>query len=158
TQEKWREAFKQAGWDIRLDPKKPNLSPAHADEKTWTVGELQQALYIIRIQQIIENAGLDFKPPFAKRPIKEMTPNEIKKCIDDTRASPRFRKYGEAFEKNVPAFDDKKFADPKTEKQARESFQAGITKSFKCLEIMRPLEIDELLQQYLPDFSTLPDP
>jgi hypothetical protein len=86
---KWEEAFKQAGWDIDLSLNQPNLQPAHPDEKTWTIGELQQALYVIRIQEVLGNyPGFDaIKPPgAAPKPIaiREMSDVELQRYVQDT--------------------------------------------------------------------------
>jgi hypothetical protein len=51
----WERAFKKVGWKITFDFDTPALESSN--EGTWTIGELQFALYKIRLQQIIAPAN-----------------------------------------------------------------------------------------------------
>ena len=54
----WSAAFKETGWAITLDPQpKPDLKPVDG-EGIWTIGELQQALYAIRIRSMVNAKGV----------------------------------------------------------------------------------------------------
>jgi hypothetical protein len=54
----WSEAFKETGWAITLDPQpKPLLKPVDG-RGIWTIGELQQALYAIRIRSMVNAYGV----------------------------------------------------------------------------------------------------
>jgi hypothetical protein len=159
ARDKWEDAFRQAGWEISLNLNQPDLQPAHPDERTWTIGELQQALYVIRIQEILGNHdGFSaIKPPGDGDPptsIKDMDSGKLREYVRGTNEFLKNRGLQFDFVPLLTAID-----------QTNEPDQQNRTKSIilrkticKRLEKMTPDEIHKFVELNFPLLSKLQDP
>jgi hypothetical protein len=84
AQDKWREVFQKAGWELELqtEEKNPLLKPADSNG-VWTIGELQQALYATRIRLMVDPDSIHDAEVRCKKSLEQMTPVEIKENIPD---------------------------------------------------------------------------
>jgi hypothetical protein len=167
AQKSWTDAFEEAGWKIGLNLiDKLDLQPVDSKEGKWNVGELQQRLYTVRIQQIIEDAGSDLKPPFADKPLKKMDVNEIQRWIERTLTSlresppPELKTYVQAIIENLMRVGQSNLEDnQKAIAQFIEKNPTLVQKAIvESLEKMTLLEIKDFADRYLPDLSAVPDP
>jgi hypothetical protein len=81
AREAWATAFRQAGWSLDLQIK-PRADLRARGGKLWTIGELQQALYAMRLRQM---ADARTKRIIARleesKPLERMTQQEIQEEI-----------------------------------------------------------------------------
>src|SRR5262249_37736191 len=57
AKEAWKSAFQQAGWSLALETIDGDLEPVGGGN-LWTIPELQQALYAVRIRKMVEPATI----------------------------------------------------------------------------------------------------
>jgi len=90
AREAWETAFRQTGWILDLDIKeRPDLKSAD-DKGKWTIGELQQTLYALRIRQMADPKTKRIIARVEKKfkPLEKMTQLEIQEQIQGLSTLP----------------------------------------------------------------------
>jgi hypothetical protein len=81
AQKQWTKAFQQAGWELVLKiEEKPDLI-SDDDQGKWTIGELQRALYAIRIRKMVDPAIISEAERTVGKSLEKMTQQDIEKQI-----------------------------------------------------------------------------